>query len=112
MASKTRSAPASRAEKPAPAKEKKERKTRKAAAPPAVEPSRAAVAEKPARKTSGGSSTFKIKLVRSPIGYSERQRRVVAGLGLRRLHQVVERKDTPEIRGMVAKISHLVEVVA
>lgn len=53
-----------------------------------------------------------LKLAKSLIGASPYQREVVAGLGLRRLHQVVERKDTPEIRGMVSKVAHLVEIVS
>jgi large subunit ribosomal protein L30 len=55
--------------------------------------------------------TIKIKLVRSIIGRPEKHRRIVRGLGLRRLNQVVERPDTPAIRGMVRKIPHLVEIV-
>jgi large subunit ribosomal protein L30 len=57
---------------------------------------------------------LKITLVRSPIGYSKRQKRTVEALGLRRLHQSVLKPDNPAIRGMVRKISHLVtvEVVA
>jgi large subunit ribosomal protein L30 len=51
-----------------------------------------------------------ITLVRSPIGYSERQKRTVRALGLRRLQQTVEQADTPVIRGMIAKVSHLVTV--
>lgn len=51
-----------------------------------------------------------IKLCRSCIGRPEKHRRVVAGLGLKRLNQVVMRVDTPEIRGMVQKISHMVKV--
>ena len=54
--------------------------------------------------------TLRIKYVRSSIGRPEKQKRVVRGLGLRKLNQVVERPDTPEIRGMIAKISHLVEI--
>jgi large subunit ribosomal protein L30 len=54
---------------------------------------------------------IKIQLVRSMIGRPEKQRRVVRGLGLRRLNQVVERPDTPAIRGMVRKIPHLVRIV-
>ena len=54
---------------------------------------------------------LKIKLVRSLIGTTQRQREVVRGLGLRRLQQTVERQDTPEIRGMVTKVSHLVKVI-
>ena len=56
-------------------------------------------------------STVKIQYVRSAIGRSQHQKNVVRGLGLRRLRQVVERPDTPEIRGMVAKIPHLVQIV-
>ncbi len=51
-----------------------------------------------------------ITLVKSPIGYSRRQKATVRALGLRRMHQTVEHDDTPVIRGMVAKISHLVRV--
>lgn len=56
-------------------------------------------------------ATFKIRYVRSAIGRPQKQKRVIRGLGFRRLNQVVERLDTPEIRGMVNKVSHLVEVV-
>ncbi len=55
-------------------------------------------------------AALKIKLVKSVIGTPRRQRAVVRGLGLRRLHQVVERRDTPETRGMIHKVRHLVEV--
>ena len=41
----------------------------------------------------------------------ERERATVRGLGLRRMHQVVERQDTPMVRGMIKKIPHLVAVV-
>ncbi|MGA9192932.1 MAG: 50S ribosomal protein L30 [Anaerolineales bacterium] len=54
--------------------------------------------------------TLKITLVRSPIGYSLRQKRTVRALGLRRVRQTVEQVDGPEIRGMLTKIGHLVEV--
>jgi large subunit ribosomal protein L30 len=55
---------------------------------------------------------IKIRLKRSPIGCPEKHKRVVRGLGFRKLNQVVERPDTPSIRGMVRKIPHLVEVVS
>ncbi len=55
--------------------------------------------------------TIRIKLVRSLIGRTEKHRRIVHGLGLRRLNQVVERVDTPAIRGMVRKVPHLVKIV-
>jgi large subunit ribosomal protein L30 len=54
--------------------------------------------------------TLQITLVRSPIGYSKRQKLTVRALGLRRLNQTVEQEDTPVIRGMIAKVNHLVEV--
>ena len=53
---------------------------------------------------------LKITLVRSPIGYSKRQKATVRALGLRRMNQSVEQKDVPEIRGMVDRVSHLVRV--
>ena len=53
---------------------------------------------------------LKITLVKSPIGYPERQKATVRALGLRRMNQSVEQKDVPEIRGMVNRISHLVRV--
>ena len=52
----------------------------------------------------------RITLVKSPIGYPVRQKRTVRALGLRRMHQTVEQEDTPVIRGMIAKVAHLVEV--
>ncbi len=54
---------------------------------------------------------IKIKLVRSPICAPEKQKRVVKGLGLRKLNQVVERPDSPVFRGMVNKVPHLLKVV-
>jgi large subunit ribosomal protein L30 len=55
--------------------------------------------------------SIRIKYVRSSIGRTQHQKNIVRGLGLKRLNQVVERPDTPEIRGMVLKIPHLVEIV-
>jgi large subunit ribosomal protein L30 len=57
------------------------------------------------------AGTLKIKQIGSVIGCTDSQRATVRGLGLRRLHQVVEREDTPMVRGMVKKIPHLVAVV-
>ena len=57
------------------------------------------------------SGTIKIKQIGSVIGCTDSQRATVRGLGLRRMHQVVERKDTPEIRDMVKAIPHLVVIV-
>lgn len=53
---------------------------------------------------------LRITLVRSPIGYSIRQKQTVRALGLRKLQQIVERPDNPAVRGMVNKISHLLRV--
>ncbi len=54
---------------------------------------------------------IKIQLKRSPIGCPEKHKRIVRGLGFRKLNQVVERPDTASIRGMVRAIPHLVEVI-
>ena len=54
---------------------------------------------------------LKIKMIGSVIGCPEKQRETVRGLGLRRMNQVVERIDTPEVRGMVKKVPHLVAIV-
>ena len=57
------------------------------------------------------AGTIKIKLIGSPICTPEKHKRVVKGLGLRKLNQVVERPDTPAFRGMVKKVPHLLEIV-
>ncbi len=54
---------------------------------------------------------IKIKLVKSTIGASPAQRKVVAALGLKKKDQVVEHADSATIMGMVNKVSHLVSVV-
>jgi large subunit ribosomal protein L30 len=53
---------------------------------------------------------LRITWVKSSIGYSRRQKGTIRALGLRRLGDVVEQADSPVIRGMVGKVSHLVEV--
>lgn len=53
---------------------------------------------------------LRITYVKSSIGYSQRQKGTIRALGLRRLGDVVEQADSPVIRGMVDKVSHLVEV--
>jgi large subunit ribosomal protein L30 len=57
------------------------------------------------------SGRIRLKQVRSEIGYTRRQRATLKGLGLRRMHQIVEVEDTPSVRGMIAKVSHLVTVL-
>ncbi len=53
---------------------------------------------------------LKVTLVKSPIGYNSRQKATVQSLGLRRIRQSVLIGDAPQIRGMIAKVSHLVAV--
>lgn len=55
---------------------------------------------------------IKVKLIRSWIGSTPKQRKILAALGLRKIHMVQEFNDTPAIRGMIAKIPHMVEVVS
>jgi large subunit ribosomal protein L30 len=54
---------------------------------------------------------IKIKLVKSGIGHPEKHRAVLRGMGLTKLNKVVVLKDTPETRGMIRKVSHLLEVM-
>jgi len=63
------------------------------------------------KKAAGATGKIKIKMIGSVIGCTRDQRATVRGLGLRRLQQVVEREDTPMVRGMVRKVPHLVTVV-
>ena len=53
---------------------------------------------------------LKITLVKSVIGYSEHQRNIVKALGLKKTQSSVIQEDTPSIRGMIKKVSHLVSV--
>ena len=55
--------------------------------------------------------TIKIKQVGSPIRRPESQQKILAGLGLGKMHKVVERQDTPEVRGAIARLPHMVEVI-
>lgn len=53
---------------------------------------------------------LRVTWVKSAIGFDRRQRATLKGLGLRRLHQTVEVPDAPAVRGMIAKVMHLVRV--
>lgn len=55
-------------------------------------------------------NNLRITLVRSPIGEKPKTRASVRTLGLRRIRQTVERPDTPDVRGLIARVRHLVEV--
>ena len=61
-------------------------------------------------RTDTKGATVKVTLVRSPIGFKDNQGTVVRSLGLLRIRHSVELKDTPEVRGMIHKVRHLVEV--
>lgn len=63
------------------------------------------------KKGKAKTPMLRIQQVRSGIGCSPKQRLVLKGLGFRKLNQIVLRPDTPEIRGMIAKIPHLVKVI-
>lgn len=54
---------------------------------------------------------IKVKQKKSIIGRTEKQRRTVQALGLRKIGQVVEQEDNEKIRGMINKVSHIVEVI-
>ena len=58
----------------------------------------------------GSGKQIKITLVRSPIGNSQRQKGTVRALGLKRIRQTVTHSDSPVLRGMINRVSHLVEV--
>ena len=54
--------------------------------------------------------TLRITLVKSPIGEKPKTRACVETLGLRKIRQTVERPDSPDVRGLLARVDHLVEV--
>jgi large subunit ribosomal protein L30 len=64
-----------------------------------------------AKKSVASGGTLRLRYVRSVICTPVKHKKVVRGLGFTRLNQVIERPDTPAIRGMVAKVPHLVEIV-
>jgi large subunit ribosomal protein L30 len=67
------------------------------------------MAKKTAAK-SAAAKRVKVTLVRSPIGFNKTQALTVEGMGLRRIRHTVELPDTPETRGMIHKVRHLVDV--
>jgi len=56
-------------------------------------------------------ATIKLKQIGSPIRRPSKQKEILVGLGLGKMHRVVEVQDTPEVRGAIAKLPHMVEVV-
>jgi large subunit ribosomal protein L30 len=63
-----------------------------------------------ATKTTAGGKTLKVTQVRSTIGFDRKQGEVVRSIGLRRIRHTIEVADTPEMRGMLLKVRHIVEV--
>jgi large subunit ribosomal protein L30 len=63
------------------------------------------------KKKAAGSAKITVQYYRSSIGFNEQQKLIVQGLGLRKLNATRELTDTPSIRGMVAKVPHLVRIV-
>lgn len=55
-------------------------------------------------------NALRVTLVKSPTGYNKRQKATVRALGLRRMNQTVEHNDSPAVRGMLNKVSHLIKV--
>ncbi len=53
---------------------------------------------------------IKVTQIRSKIGMPERQKKILAALGIKKMHQTVEHEATPQILGMVTKVQHLVKV--
>lgn len=64
-----------------------------------------------AKKAKSSPQMIRIRQVRSPIGCRAQHREVLKSLGLRRIRHEVERPDIPAVRGMVAKVAYLVEVI-
>ena len=56
-------------------------------------------------------ATIKIKQIGSPIRRPKDQRKILIGLGLNKMHKVVEREDTPEVRGAIRKLPHMVQII-
>jgi len=56
-------------------------------------------------------ATIKLQQIGSPIRRPESQKKILIGLGLGKMHRIVERQDTPEVRGAIAKLPHMVKVI-
>jgi len=62
------------------------------------------------KKKTSSNRKIRVRLARSLVGQPRKQREMVRGLGLRKLNSEVMKKDCPEVRGMINKVSHLVDV--
>ena len=119
-AAKAKKAPAA-AKAAAPVKEKKAAAPAKAAKAPAKKAvaKKAAVAKKPSvrlarakKEKAADKATVIVTQVGSPIGRRHDQRATLAGLGLNKIGRTRELEDTPSVRGMIAKVAHLLRVEA
>jgi large subunit ribosomal protein L30 len=63
------------------------------------------------KKKAAASAKLKVQYYRSAIGFNEKQKLIVKGLGFNKLNTTREMVDTPAIRGMIAKVPHLVRIV-
>jgi large subunit ribosomal protein L30 len=63
------------------------------------------------KKEENKSESIKIQYYRSSIGYSQKQKDIVRSLGITKLNQVVEKSDNAAMRGVVAKVPHLLRIV-
>ena len=63
------------------------------------------------KKTTADAAKIRIQYFRSTIAFPKTQKEIVRSLGLRKLNQVVERPDTPSMRGAVAKVPHLLRII-
>lgn len=64
-----------------------------------------------AKKTENKEASITIQYYRSSIGYAKKQKAIVKSLGITKLNQTVTRPDTPSMRGIVAKVPHLLRIV-
>jgi large subunit ribosomal protein L30 len=64
-----------------------------------------------ATENEAGNGTIRIQYYRSVIAFPQTQKDIVWSLGLRKLNQIVERPDTPSMRGAVAKVPHLIRII-
>lgn len=84
---------------------------KKEAAPKAeAKPAAKAPAKKPAAKKAPSGKTVTVTQIGSPIGRKQYQRATLIGLGLNKMHRTRTLEDTPSVRGMINKVSHLVKV--
>jgi large subunit ribosomal protein L30 len=69
------------------------------------------MATKKQTKKEAAAAKIRIQYYRSTIAFPEKQKEIVRSLGLRKLNQIVERPDTPAMRGAVAKVPHLIRII-